>query len=244
MEIEELIAIVYNPTKDDGLKDDDCKFLKFLLTKCNFNSPCFVLSGHGGDFKAGIYFPHIIKFHVRNYKVYIPKTCGSALCYTILQAEELLIGKNTKITQIDPTFEHNGEYVRAIKYIRSSDEELRVKAREIFDLAQEKIIELCKPPSIFEFKTLDPDEFQTKELITANFMNKEEHEKAITQKELEELEINYKKIDDEDVLNLAHEFIEACQDFTIDNEVRVIFVSSKQIVLADGGIGRFLCPLH
>ena len=98
---EEIIAIIYNPYREEGMKQTDCSFLKALFDKNQYTSPTFILSGPGGDFLPGIYFPHIILGSVKKYDVYIPRICGSALCYTLFKARKLWTGKNTEITQIE-----------------------------------------------------------------------------------------------------------------------------------------------
>ena len=67
--IDEIILVVYNPENPEGIKDEDCKFLKALFEKVNYNSPLFLLSGHGGYLCPGIMFPHIILESVSNSRI-------------------------------------------------------------------------------------------------------------------------------------------------------------------------------
>jgi len=241
--VREVIAVVYNPKSSEGMKHQDCNFLKILFEKTNYVYPVFLLSGHGGDFSPGILFPYLIKESVNNYKVYIPRVCGSALCYTIFKANELLIGEKSEITQIDPKFEYEGEELRAIKHIRSTNDNLKKIAREVFDVAQDYVKKMCYPPSVFKFKIMDPNEFQHMNFIATYFMNKDNHETAITFKELEEMEVNIRKITDFDTEKIADELVFSCQDFTIQNDVRVIFVSSIPFYLKEDDEACFICPL-
>lgn len=239
----EIIAIIYNPFYDEGMKEEDCDFLAKLFDNQKYTYPLFVLSGKGGDFSTGIHLPHLINKEVKNYRVYIPRICGSALCYTIFKAKELLVGENTKITQIDPLFEYNGNPFRAIKEIRSTDDILKAKARVVFDVAQKYILKLSSPPSVFKFDWIKHNDFAHLDSIAVCFMNKEDHDKPITVKELEEMEVNLNKIGGSEIDLIANEFIMACQDFTIENNVRVIFVSSVPIEMEGEGEGTFICPL-
>ena len=50
--------------------------------------------------------------------------------------------------------------------------------------------------------------------------------KNITTKELEELEVNLTKIDETEADKIANEFLSICQDYTMQQDKRVIFVSS------------------
>ena len=239
----EIVAIIYNPLKEEGIKDQDCKFLYTLLEKNEYVYPLFLLSGNGGDFIPGLLFPGIIKKHVDNYKVYIPGICGSALCYTIFQANELLVEKKTRITQIDPTFNHNGETLRAIRHLRSPDDTKKDFARKSFDLFQKQIKELSAPPSIFDFKKSELTDFELMDLIVQHFMNKEFHESPITVKEMKGMSMKIKEIGESDIEKLSKDFVETCQDFTIKEDVRVIFVSSIPFELEKEGKGSFICPL-
>lgn len=240
---KEVIAVVYNPKKSDGMKEQDCDFLKVLFEKVDLKYPLFLLSGHGGDFVPGVILPYLIKKFVGKYSVYIPRICGSALCYVIFKADELLVGDNTEITQIDPKFEYGGEELRAIKHIHSINDDLKRVAREVFDTAQKYVKQLCQPPSVFKFETMEPNEFQHIDSIAAYFMNKRDHETSITFKELQELETNFRKVDDFDTEKIANNLILVCQDFTIQNDVRVIFVSSEPFLLEGDSEGSFICPL-
>jgi hypothetical protein len=239
---KQIIAVVYNPCMKEGMKESDCFFLKFLLKKARYTAPLFILSGRGGDYVPGVLFPYLILDKVKNYKTYVPLTCGSALCYTLIKSSKLYLGKNAKITQIDPTFEYRGESLRAINHLRSMDPLLRRNARDTFNNAKENVAKLSEPPSIFKFEVMNPKEFQHQDDIATYFMNKDEHETPLTKKELGELEVNFQELSEE-IDNLSEEFIQVCQDFTIKKEVRVIFVSSIPLKMEKEKDGRFICPL-
>ncbi|GEM_PF-7054487 len=238
----DIILIVYNPYKEEGIQKKDADYLMYLFENVTFSAPLIVLSGHGGDWKTGVLFPYIIKKKVNSYKVCVPYTCSSALCYTLFKAEELWTGEKTKLTQIDPIFEHEGEWRRAIKNIRSIDPSLKEKARKTFDLAQKHVNELSKPPSVFRYKNMYPDEFQHREIIIESFMNKDDHMEELIQKDLVDLEVKMKEME-EDADKIAKEVVELCQDFTIEKDVRVVFASSKEIP-AEGEEGYYLAPLN
>jgi len=243
----EIVAIIYNPLREEGMKRQDSRFLKFLFENNRYNKPMLILSGHGGDFIPGIEFPYIIKSHVKRYGVFVPSTCGSALCYTILKSEELIVGRNTDITQIDPQFPwEDGNVYRAIKVIKDdtiTDADLKKTARDILHMAEHHLKELCSQPCIFKYKNFAPQEFQHIDYLTAVFMNKEDHEKKITSKELLALEANLVPIN-ESIDQLANDFLKKCQDFTIKKNVRVTFVSTIPIRLEGESEGSFICPLY
>ena len=94
---DEIIAIIYNPY-ESGMEHKDCLFLKHLFKNHKYTSPLFLLNGRGGSIRSGIWFPYLIKQSVKNYYVYIPSFCCSALCYTLLKANKLFVGENTTIT--------------------------------------------------------------------------------------------------------------------------------------------------
>lgn len=239
----EIIAIVYNPTNESGMQIKDCSFLNALFDKNKYTYPLILLSGMGGDFSTGTLFPSLINRKVKNYRVFVPRVCGSALCYTILKSKQLFIGENTHISQIDPTFEHDGEWVRAVKLLHSPNDELRKKSRVIFDLAQDYIKKLSKRPSVFKYKYMREDEFQHVELIAACFMGKEAHCDGLNEKDLVDLEVNFEKVHETEADKLGNELVALCQDYAIKSDVRVLFASSVPISLGGVGEGTFIAPL-
>jgi hypothetical protein len=243
MDKGEIIAIIYNPQRQEGMQERDCSFLSILFENVKYTYPLILLSGLGGDFSTGLIFPTLINKKLEKYRVFIPRVCSSALCYTILKARELFIGENTCITQIDPKFEYHGEWVRAIEYLHSANEDLRDKSREVFDVAQKYVKKLIEPPCIFKYRDMAPQEFQHVELIVTGFMNKEEHDKKITVKELEQLEANITQVNNSDIDAIANKLIMLCQDYTLEQNARVIFVSSVPIILEKGEEGTFIAPL-
>lgn len=242
---DEVIAVIYNPKNEEGIQEQDVQFLMHLLKNTTFCYPLILLYGRGGDVNPAFVMPSLLLDNVKSkkYKVYVPLSCCSALCYPVFKADELIITPKTKLTQIDPTFEYNGKIERAIKHLHSTDITLRDKAREIFDDTQNKIISLIKPPSVFKFQLNAYKEFGHVELIVSYFMNKEEHEKEVTPKELRELELNLTEDNDPTRLKLAEDLIYTCLQFMEIKNVRVIFVSSIPFDVEGSGKGTYICPL-
>ncbi len=243
---KEIIALVYNPLNAEGMKYTDCKFLKHILISKKYTSPLFLLNGRGGDFDAGIYFPNLIKQSVKNYSVYVPRVCCSSLCYTFFKAQELLVGENTSITQIDPKFPYKGEMRRAIKVMKDhkiKDGFLKERAREIFHLVEEQTKRLIEGPSLFREKGMEYYEFMHLDDLVTLFMNKGDHYAEISVKELERLGAKIKNLRGSNADNFANCLILKCQDFAIQNNVRAIFVSSVPIDLPGEKEGTFICPL-
>jgi len=244
---DSLIGIVYNPYKE-GMKYDDCNFLKYILSQDRYTSPLFILSGHGGYLAPGIYFPHIIKNAVKNYGVYVPSTCCSALCYTLLKSTKLLVGRNTQITQIDPTIQlGNGEVHRAIKIIKDSkfkNTPLGECARDVFHLAEEHVKILIDKPSLFREDGRDYFEHLHLDDLINLFMNKEDHFSFIDIKELNNLGAKIEDLSESKADILANRLIQVCQDFAILKDVRVVFVSSIPIKIIGEKDGVLICPLN
>jgi len=241
----EIIAIIYNPRREEGMKEADCKFLKHILISRRHVSPLFILNGNGGDFVSGVFFPYIIRNSVKNYAVYIPRICCSALCYTLLKANRLLVGENTIITQIDPTFQYKGEVRRAVKVMKSkkiNDRFLIERAREIFSLAEGEVRKLIASPSLFRERKLKYYEHMQMDDLASLFMNKGDHYDEVSIKELEKLGAKVEDLRNWREDTVANELIFKCQDFTIENDVRVVFVSSRPIEIK-GEEGTLICPL-
>jgi len=243
---KDIIAIIYNPFDNEGMKYTDCKFLRALFDNNIYTTPIFILNGRGEEFKTGISFPYVIKNCVKNYEVYVPSTCGSALCYTLFKANKLYVTQSTSITQIDPTIEYQEENLRAIKLMKSKDYNPKIKryATEVFSLAESWIKKLCKYPSlfrqeedryIFEFYQLDD--------LATLFMNKEHHENPISTNELKGLGANIEEIKNNVLGRLSINLIKKCQDLTITQDVRVVFVTTNPLIITGGEQGHFICPL-
>jgi hypothetical protein len=240
----DIICLVYSQDNPEGIKLADVQFMNVLLKQTKINNPLLLLHGHGGDMIPSVMMPHLLHKKVSNYKVYIPIICCSGLCYTIFKAQEVIVTKDTVITQIDPIFVHNGETLRAIKHLHSPDSEIKDMARDVFDVAQTNVKELTTPPSIFKFKTMEPGEFAHHESLVGYFMNKKDHEAKISMKELKEIEVNI--IDDENPerKEFAEELIEACQNIMKPHGTRVIFVSSVPFKIdGEDNEGIYMCPL-
>lgn len=113
----------------------------------------------------------------------------------------------------------------------------------MFDVAQKYVKELSKIPSIFKYRDMSEQEFQHIELIVTSFMNKSDHAKEITAKELEELEVNLTKVNGSEKDKIANNLVTLCQDYTIEQNARVIFVSSIPIILEGEEQGTFIARL-
>ncbi len=244
----EILLILYNPNHIEGeVQEKDLYALREILKKCKIRYPLLILYGRGGEFTPSVMLPRLLKKYVKKYKVYVPSFCSSCLCYTLLKADELILGPKTKITQIDPVFPHEGEQFRAIKQLKSKDPILKEKSRTVFYMAQKQIRELIRPPSLFKFKNLDYGEYEHTVLIVKNFMDKEKHSSEITTKELVESEANVKELSEEDRgVEICNKIIKRCNEFMLKENLRAMIISSIPFkVKGENGKvegGKYLCP--
>ena len=224
----EMIAIIYNPYKE-GLEPKDMISLKSLMNNNVYNSPLFLLSGHGGSFNAGVHFPHIIKQSVKTYKVYIPSVCASALGFMLFLSDGLVISRKSKITQLDPlVIQEDGQVLRAVDYMNNLvKDEIRNKSKEAFNATRDQLVKFCEESKLFSFKTWERGDYYFREYLEVIFMKKEDHDRAVTKKELDELEVKYELIDSQDIEKVSFDLIRLCRKHLEENDARVIFVSSK-----------------
>ncbi len=185
---------------------------------------------------------HLLEKILNGYSIFIPSLCCSALCYLLFKAKKLILIPTSQLTQMDPKFEYNGETLRVIQHLHSEDTELKIKAKTYFQLVQDQITLLINPPSIFQYKNLDYNEYCHRESIISHWMNKDEHAAPITRKELNELEINYIENNDFELHKQSIEFIRLCNNFMNQHTLRGIFVSSIELSL-ENEKGHFICPL-
>lgn len=223
---KEMLCIVYNPKKE-GIEDADARFLHYFLNEVKFQYPVVLLYGKGGNFIPGLLMPNILEKYTTNYKTYVPRTCSSALCYTLFRSIELITGMRTQITQMDPKFPYHGEELRAINHLDSENEELKDMARQAFQTSRDQIMSLLRPPSLMRYTALQYNEHDQTNTIVNLFMRGPVHESIITHKHLEEAEANVKKNDSVELQEAADNLIAACIEIMEEYDTRVIFVSSK-----------------
>ena len=154
----------------------------------------------------------------------------------------MIFFSDAKITQIDPVYQHNGIWFRAIKQLKSEDQFLKENANKVFHFASFQITQLLtKKPSLFKFKDVDYDDFGHTNEIVSIFMNKEEHSSIILSSELQGLDLNVRESKDRTLFELMRDLISKCQNFLNVENKRLILLSSADI--ENGGeIYHFIVP--
>ena len=126
-----VVAIVYNPYIEYGIKDGDDLFFEFFMErffkKKAIKHSVIILSGFGGDLKASVLCSSILKENLDYYCCFVPSVICSSLCYFVLQSNKLIMGKNSILTQIDPLIEYEEQNLIVIKNLRYPDNNLRKK---------------------------------------------------------------------------------------------------------------------
>jgi len=247
LDCKEILAIIYNPYKEAGIQRADVKFLYYILEQVKFNYPIILLFGHGGNFEPGILLPICLKKFLKKYRVFVPKICGSALCYTIFKANKLIVTNNTQITQMDPKMPYKDEELRAIKHLTSKNKELKIYAKKVFNIAKDNIMKLLKPPSVVKYEIYEYNELEQMKNIVQLFMQGPKHESIITYKHLKEAEIKVELKESEELKKYTNKLINKSLKIMEQGETRVMFISSKQFVIPDEkgtkSEGTYLCPL-
>ena len=223
-------AIVFNPLKEEGIKEGDEKYLTFFIGRENVRDCILILNGSGGEFKTALLSSCLLRGHLNYYCCFIPSVAGSSLCYFILKANKLLIGKNTILTQIDPLFEYQGESLRAIKNLSNPNKEIKDKAHEIFNYVRDKLRDLLsEKPSLLSKDCFSGDgSIRIDELgkIIDLFMGKEYHESGLQIKDLERLKLNFGLVDDR-LVTIGNNLIRECRNELFEEDSRFVIQTNK-----------------
>ena len=130
-----LFAIIFNPEYSEGIKEEDNEyfqhFIDNVIIKEDIKDCVILLSGFGGNLKEAILCSQMLRESIKKYSCFIPSVACSAISYFILQGDRLLIGEESKITQIDPIFEYDGEDLRAIKHLNDPDPKIKKIAAKV-----------------------------------------------------------------------------------------------------------------
>lgn len=145
-----VFAIVYNPSYEEGIKEGDQKyiydFLENVIKKNHIEECVFIFSGFGGNLKTAILCSEMIRRGLKKYSIFIPTVACSSVCYFVLQADQLLIGNKSILTQIDPMFSYDGDNLRAIKHLNDSDPRIYHFSHAIYNPVFENIRRIIQTP--------------------------------------------------------------------------------------------------
>ncbi|MCX6741586.1 MAG: hypothetical protein NTX24_00195 [Candidatus Pacearchaeota archaeon] len=197
-----VFALIFNPGDDEGIKEGDEKYIFHFLKGMNKNhlplDSVWIISGRGGNLKTAILCSELLRKNLKRYDTFVPTVVGSALCYFILQSDKLLIGEKSRITQMDPMFDYDGEDLRAIKHLASDDPRKSTIAKAIYNPVFENVKKLIiEPPNVFEEKIQKTSKNKTNYLVKVVdlWMGKELHESGLTKTDLEKLGVKFKILD-------------------------------------------------
>lgn len=224
-----VISIIYNPAIEEGILPGDEYKLRDALNRINqneiFDKSVIILGGSGGDFKTAILMSHLLRNRFSYYSCFVPFVAGSALCYIILHSNKLIFGRNSLLTQIDPLFEHEGDFYRAIKNLSNSDPEIYQKSHTVFWEVNGHLTRLLshRYSLLNRSKTNPEDTISTKEIIpiTDIFMGKENHEDGVRYSELDNVNINLELADDI-LVELGTGLMKECQSELAKENARVL----------------------
>lgn len=219
-----VFAIVYNPIREEGIKTNDETYIAYFIEKVikkeNIRDCVIILNGFGGDFRTSLLCSSLLRKNLNYYSCLIPSVVGSSLCYFVLQSNKLILGKNSKITQIDPLIEHEGEQLRAIKNLTHPDGEIRKKAHRVLSYNIEILKKILKKEGILNSSCFSNENeiniYELKRIIDV-FMGKEFHESGLKFEELKKLKINL-KMEDEEIIKISKEIVHLCRKELFEEE--------------------------
>jgi hypothetical protein len=242
-----VFSIVYNPYKE-GIKTplstnekDDAWYINAALEHSKITDANVILHGPGGDFKIGMKMAYTLRKYLKNYKTIVPSICCSALCFCALKSDQLEINDKSKITQIDPLFEEDGQLLRAVEVQFCEEETRRHKAKKILSACKEQIMQLIKEkPSLYNHRKVEWEEVYDVDQISDRFMWKPDHLEGVSFEEMGSLNLKVKKNEDPELINLMKKYVELCQEILIYEDRRVIIGCSKRYAYVSGPEGNFL----
>lgn len=225
---KKVIALIYNPENEEGIRKGDERYIRGFLEKENLSKNidnCIVLlNGSGGDFETALLISYILRNNFPYFSCFIPTVAGSALCYIIIHGNKLLVGKDSLLTQIDPIFEYEGESYRAIKRLDDPNEEIHNKAHDIFNYVIGHLERLLSHKhSILKSREVKLGDMSP---IIYLFMGKDYHESGVRLSEVQKLNINI-QIVEEDKINVGKELVNECHSELIKENSRFVFQTSN-----------------
>src|SRR3989344_263871 len=213
-----VFVVVYNPHNERGIAENDERYIKWfiesVIKKRNIRDCTIILNGFGGDLKTAVLSSQILRENLNYYSCFVPSVIGSSLIYLALQANKLILGEKSILTQIDPIFEYKGETLRAIKNLSNIDAEIRSKSQKIINYNMEILKKILKKGKLIDKKCFSKqNEINQSELerIIHLFMGKEFHESGLKINDLKNLKINI-RIEDKEIVKLANELIKKCRE--------------------------------
>lgn len=233
---KKVIAIVYNPDLDQGIRPKDeilFEFFKERVVKQENLRDCIViLNGFGGDLKTALLCSCILRNSFKYYCCFVPSVIGSSLCYFALQANKLIIGKNSILTQIDPLIEHKGEQLRAIENLTNIDAEKRKKSSRVIGFNTNVLKKILKKGKILSKECFSKrDELNLWELgrIIDLFMGKETHWSGLSITDLTDLKINL-FVEKDQIVSVANKVVSECR-----KELRGMKGYNRFVIQCSGG---------
>jgi hypothetical protein len=228
---KKVFALVFHPGDEDGIKDGDEKYIYDFLKNHN-NCPLdsvWILSGRGGNLRTAILCSELLRKNLKRYETFVPTVAGSALCYFIIQSDKLLIGKNSKITQMDPMFYYDGEDLRAIKQLGNADPQKAFLAKNIYSPVINNVRRaITTPPNVFreDVQKISQSKLHYLARMVDMWMGKEYHESGLSVKDMELMGIKF-KIQDQEIIEKAKNLIKECRDELEKEDQRFVIQTSK-----------------
>lgn len=219
---KKVFAIVYNPDFEENISQGDeiyfSHFIENVIKKEKIKDCVIILFGPGGHLKTSILCSELLRKNINKYSIFVPSVAGSSLSYFVLQANCLIVGNKSCLTQIDPTFLHKGQTLRAIKCLNHPDPRIKKISSEFFNPVFENLKRvICTWPNVFEKEISKRSQKKVDYLIkvTDYWMHKGDHFSKITPKDLVKLRVNFFKVSDsvtDCAIGLIQECIRELQD--------------------------------
>jgi len=227
-----VFAIVYNRYDEEGVKEGDEKYFKNfideIIKKEHVRDCVLVLNGPGGNLKTSILCSQLLRDNLLRYDSFVPTVVGSSLCYFVLQSDKLFIGEKSILTQMDPLFYYEGEYLRAIKHIHHQNANKSFEARKVFNPVFDNLRRVIMTyPNVFErevSKTSGKRNHYIQKVIDF-WMGGEFHESGIKKEKLKGI-INFKMVQP-DIVNKAKELINKCAEELERENLRFVIQTNK-----------------
>ncbi len=227
-----VFALIFNPYYEGIKKQDEeyiYDFLKSVIKGEEIDDCIFILSGFGGNLKTAILCSEMIRRKIKKYSIFIPTVASSSICYFILQSDQLLIGKKTILTQIDPVFDHDGKDLRAIKHLNDSDPKIKELSHKFFNPVFENIKRVIQnQPHVFAKEVSKISLKKTNYLgnLIDFWMGKDSHGSELNSKDLKKLKVNF-EIVGEKIIQKAKILIQECLKELNDENQRFMIQTNK-----------------
>lgn len=200
-----VISLIYRDKCE--LENKDLRKINNFIKGIKSKNAVLILQGEGGYSGAGMSLSVLLRRKFNNgFLTLVPKKSCSALIYSILISNCVILGENSFITPIDPYFYYHGVGYRASYFIYSTNERIRKKARRHWENNVHFCLKILNEPGSI---VMDPNHINLNKwgIIAKLLFLPKRHENQIDHNDFEKMGFRYHVYEESSSLSKEMEYI-------------------------------------